>query len=154
MARIIEGDEDWHTFVLRAWADGDAAMMAIALEEPGAKRDATFSTCGGWGVIASGKVYFDGCTQAGWSGILINKLIDMKEGDTLLDAAVRNQMDDDFRAALKDLGMTAPNTDAETAKADLKMLKRRKRELEELIAESELGMELAEVEAAIDDLEG
>lgn len=34
-------------------------------------------------------------------GILINKLIDMKEGDTLLDAAVRNQMDDDFRAALK-----------------------------------------------------
>ena len=25
----------------------------------------------------------------------------MKEGDTLLDAAVRNQMDDDFRAALK-----------------------------------------------------
>lgn len=50
--------------------------------------------------------------------------------------------------------MTAPNTDAETAKADLKMLKRRKRELEELIAESELGMELAEVEAAIDDLEG
>ena len=34
------------------------------------------------------------------------------------------------------------------------MLKRRKRELVELIAESELGMELAEVEAAIEDLEG
>lgn len=69
-AATPQGDEDWHTFVLRAWADGDAAMMAIALEEPGAKRDATFSTCGGWGVIASGKVYFDGCTQAGWSGML------------------------------------------------------------------------------------
>ena len=139
--------------MLRAWADSDADMMAIALQEDGAKMDATFSMCGGWGMIASGKVYFDGCTQAGWSAMLINKLIEMKEGDTLLDAAVRNHMDDDFRTALRDLGMTAPNTDAETAKADLKMLKRRKRELVELIAESELGMELAEVEAAIEDLE-
>ena len=39
MARIIEGEEDWHTFVLRAWADADAEMMALALQEEGAKKD-------------------------------------------------------------------------------------------------------------------
>ena len=111
--------------------------------------------------------------------MLINKLIEVNDGDTLvcmgkrcigkrsgidepspklpqkLDAAVRNNMEDSFVSALRLLGMSSNNTgerglvcvwagggrcrlpppltDNDRAGDDLKLLKRRKRELEQLI---------------------